>query len=80
MAIGRIFRGNFEMFYQLIGNNGMLFDSTDIIDTFVFRALLGSTEMGMAASAGLYQSVMCFITIMITNYLVRRIDPDYALF
>ncbi len=80
LGIGQIFRGDFGLFYQMIGNNGMLFDATDIIDTFVFRSLTQSNNMAMAAAAGFYQSVMCFITIMITNYIVRRVDKDYALF
>lgn len=80
LAIGQVFRGDFGLFYQLVGNNGLLFDATDIIDTFVFRSLMQSSEVGMAAAAGLYQSVMCFITIMITNYIVKKVQSDYALF
>jgi len=80
LAIGNIFRGDFQMFYQLIGNNGPLFNATDVIDTFTFRSLIQSGEVGMSAAAGLYQSVFCFVTIMITNYIVKRYDNDYSLF
>lgn len=80
LAIGNIFRGDFQMFYQLIGNNGPLFNVTDVIDTFTFRSLIQSGEVGMSAAAGLYQSVFCFVTIMITNYIVKRYDNDYSLF
>lgn len=80
LAIGNIFRGNFQMFWQLVGNNGSLHDTTDVIDTFVFRSLLFSQDHGMAASAGFYQSILCFVTIMAANYLVKKYDPDYALF
>ncbi|MFD2117830.1 ABC transporter permease [Paenibacillus yanchengensis] len=80
LQVGQIFRGDFGLFYQLIGNNGALLAQTDIIDTFVFRSLLHSSEVGMAAAAGLYQSVMCFITIMLVNYIVKRVKSDYALF
>jgi putative aldouronate transport system permease protein len=80
LNIGQIFRGDFGLFYQLVGNNGALFDATDIIDTYVFRSLLQSSETGMAAAAGFYQSVMCFATIMLTNYIVKRVEADYALF
>ncbi len=55
------------MFYQLIGNNGVLIDTTDIIDTLVFRSLLGSQDFGMASAAGLYQSVLCFVVIVVVN-------------
>lgn len=80
LAIGTIFRGDFQMFYQLVGNNGPLFNSTDVIDTFTFRSLIQSGEVGMSAAAGLYQSVFCFITIIFCNHLVKRYDKDYSLF
>lgn len=80
LAVGNIFRGDFQMFYQLVGNNGPLFNATDVIDTFTFRSLIQSGEVGMSAAAGLYQSVFCFITIVFTNFLVKKYDPDYSLF
>lgn len=80
LAVGRIFRGNFGMFYQVTGNNPLLYDSTDVIDTFVFRSLTQMQEFGMAAAVGFYQSILCFVIINITNYLVKRYQSDYALF
>ena len=80
LSIGNIFRGDFGLFYQLVGNNGLLFEKTDIIDTYVFRSLLQTTNVGMAAASGLYQSVMCFVFVMVTNACVKKIQPDYALF
>ena len=80
LGIGRILRGEFDMFYNLIGNNGILMDSTDIIDTLVFRALMGTQDFGMASAAGLYQSVLCFAIIMIVNTVVRKYEKDSALF
>jgi putative aldouronate transport system permease protein len=80
LSIGSIFRGDFGLFYQLIGDNGVLRDQTDIIDTFVYRSLTQTSEIGMASAAGLYQSVLCFALIMLTNYVVKRVQSDYALF
>jgi len=80
LAIGNIFRGDFGMFYNLVGGNGVLFAATDVIDTFVFRSLITTNEIGMSAAAGLYQSILGFITIVTVNYLVRRYDKDRALF
>ncbi len=80
LGIGTIMRGQFDMFYQLIGNNGSLLDATDIIDTLVFRSLMGSQDFGMAASAGAYQSVLCFVIIMVANAIVKHVEKDYALF
>ena len=80
LSIGGILRGNFDMFYQLIGNNGILFNSTDIIDTYVFRSLLNNQDIGMSAAAGLYQSMFGFILIWGVNRIIRKISPEYALF
>ena len=80
LAVGRIFRGDFGMFYQLIGNNGVLLRKTDILDTYIYRSMLGNANLGMTAAAGFYQSVLCFITIMAVNSVVKWIEPDYSLF
>jgi putative aldouronate transport system permease protein len=79
-ALGSIMRGQFELFYQLIGNNGILYNATDIIDTYVFRSLKVNFDIGMATAAGLYQSVFGFILIISVNYMIRKINEDYALF
>lgn len=80
MSVGGIFKGNFDMFYNLIGNNGLLYNHTDVIDTLAMRALISSNDFGMAAAIGLFQSVLCFVTVTIVNKLVRMYDKDYALF
>ncbi|KQN97136.1 MULTISPECIES: ABC transporter permease subunit [unclassified Paenibacillus] len=80
LAVGNIFKGDFGMFYNMVGNNGVLFSSTDVIDTFVFRSLITSNDIGMSAAAGVYQSVLGFTTIMLFNYAVRKYDKDRALF
>ena len=80
LSLGSVFRGNFDMFYNLIGSNGVLYNTTDVIDTFTFRALIQSNDFGMSAAAGLYQSVFCFITIILANLCVKKYDKDYALF
>ena len=79
-AVGRIMRGQFELFYQIIGNNGNLFSTTDIIDTYVFRMLTQSFNPGMGTAAGLYQSVTSFVLILFVNYLVKKAEPEYSLF
>lgn len=80
MSVGGIFRGNFDMFYNLVGNNGLLFNYTDVIDTLTMRALISSNNFGMASAIGLFQSVLCFITVLIANKLVSLYDKDYTLF
>lgn len=80
LSIGGIFKGNFDLFYNLIGTNGLLYSHTDVIDTLTFRALVSSNNHGMAAAIGLFQSVLCFVTVLIANKLVSKIDEDYTLF
>lgn len=79
-AVGGIMKGQFDLFYQLVGRNGNLFDTTDIIDTFVYRSLAVTMNLGLGTAAGLVQSVFGFILVMGTNYAVKRVEPDYALY
>jgi putative aldouronate transport system permease protein len=79
-ALGTIMRGQFELFYQMVGNNGNLFNTTDIIDTYVYRSLMYDFDVGMGTAAGLYQSVFGFVLIVTVNFLVKRKNPEYALF
>ncbi len=80
LSLGNIMKGDFQMFYQIVGNNGLVLDHTDVIDTFVVRSLLQTQEFGMTAAAGLYQSVFSFLIIISVNYLIKKLEPDYALF
>lgn len=80
LSIGNIMKGDFQMFYQVVGNNPMVLDATDVIDTYVVRSLLEMQEFGMSSAAGLYQSFVGFIIIMTVNYIVKKVEPDYALF
>lgn len=80
MSVGGIFRGNFDMFYNLVGNNGLLYNYTDVIDTLTMRTMISNSDFGMSAAMGLFQSVLCFITILIANKLVGLYDKDYTLF
>jgi len=79
-SIGGILKGQFDLFYQLVGNNGLLFSTTDIIDTYVYRSLTTTFDPGLGAAAGVYQSVFGFILILVVNWLVKRRNPDYVLF
>lgn len=80
MSVGRIFYSDFGLFYQVPMNSGMLIDVTNTIDTYVYRGLMGSSNMGMTAAAGLYQSLVGFILVVVANVVVNKVDPDSALF
>jgi putative aldouronate transport system permease protein len=79
-SLGGIMKGQFDLFYQIIGNNGMLYDVTDIIDTYVFRSLTVNFDIGMGTAAGLYQSFFGFVLIMLVNYIIKKTREEYALF
>ena len=80
MSIGRIFYSDFGLFYQVPMNSGMLFSVTQTIDTYVYRGLMEQGNIGMSSAAGVYQSLVGFILVMLANYIVRKKDPENALF
>ena len=80
MAIGTIMKGDFQMFWQVTGNNPMVLEVTDVIDTYVTRSMLNLQEFGMTSAAGLYQSGLSFVLVLIANHAVKKVEPDYALF
>lgn len=80
-SLGGILKGNFGLFYNLVGaNNTALYPTTDIIETYVFRALMTNFNFSMGSAVGLYQSVFGFGVVMTANWLVRKISPDNSLF
>lgn len=80
MSIGKIFNGDFGMIYNLVGSNSMLYKTTDVIDTYVYRMLVESTNIGQSMAVSLWQSVMGLLIVLATNALARRLEPDAALF
>lgn len=80
LAIGKIFYADFGLFYQLPRNSGPLFPVTNVIDTYVYRALKENGNIGMSAAASLYQSLVGFVLVLVSNFIVRKIDKDSALF
>lgn len=80
LDIGQIFRADFGLFYNVTRNVGALYPTTDVMDTYIFRALMDRGNIGMSSAASLIQSIVCFATIMITNAIVRKTSPENALF
>jgi putative aldouronate transport system permease protein len=80
LGIGRIFNADFGLFYFVPRNNPQLYPTTDVIDTFVYRSLVQLGDIGMAAAAGFYQSVVGFVLVVLANWTVRRVNQDYSLF
>lgn len=80
LAIGRIFHADFGLFFFLPRDNPLLYSTTDVIDTFVYRSLVELGEISMAAAAGFYQSFVGFLLVVGANWVVRRFNEDYALY
>ena len=80
LAVGNLFRADFGLFYNIPRNSGALYDVTQVLDTYIYNGLTSTGDFGMTAAAGLYQSVVGFVLLMITNTVARRFDSDSALF
>lgn len=80
LSIGRIFYADFGLFYQVTRNTPEIYTTTDVIDTYVYRTLTALGDVGMASAAGAFQSIIGFVLVLGSNWLVRRTDQDRALF
>lgn len=80
MSVGKIFNGNFGMIYSLVGNNTLLYPTTDIIDTYVYRQLMELGDLGMSSAVALYQSVLGVIMVTVANKITRKLSPESAIF
>jgi putative aldouronate transport system permease protein len=79
-SVGRIMFSDFGLFYQVTQNSGALYETTQTIDTYVYRGLMQLGNIGMSSAAGVYQSFIGFLLVLGANYLVRKINPENALF
>lgn len=80
LSIGRMFYSDFGLFYQVPMNTGLLYNTTNTIDTYVYRGLLETNDVGRASAAGFIQSVLGFLLVLGTNAAVRAVEKEQALF
>lgn len=80
MSIGRIFNSDFGLFYQVPLGQGLLTSTTQTIDTYVYRALLELNNVGMSSAASVFQAIIGFLLVVISNAIVRKVDNENALF
>jgi len=79
LGIGRIFFGDFATIYAIVGDNGTLFPTTDVIDTYVFRSLRTIGDFGTTAAIGLFQSVVGFVFVTAAVLVQRRVDRESSI-
>jgi len=80
LLIGKIFYSDFGLFYQVPMDSGQLFNTTNTIDTYVYRALMKMGDIGMSSAANFYQSLVGFVLVLISNTIVRKFEKESALF
>ena len=80
LNIGKIFYADFGLFYQVPMNSVQLYDVTNVIDTYVYRALMELNNIGMSSAASVFQAVLGFLLVVLSNAFVRVVDNDNALF
>ena len=80
MALGGIFRSDFGLFYQVPQDSGPLIGVTQTIDTYVYRGLMQTNNIGMSSAAGVYQSIVGFVLVVTANFIVRKEDSESSLF
>jgi len=80
LAVGRICYSDFGLFYQIPQNSGLLYDTTQTIDTFVYRGLMELNDIGRSTAGGFLQSILGFICVLTANKVVSKIDAESSLF
>lgn len=80
LSVGKIFYSDFGLFYQVPQNSGALYSTTNTIDTYVYRALISAGGIGRSSAAGVFQSVVGFVLVMLSNWIVRKTNRENALF
>lgn len=80
LAIGKVMRADFGLFYYMPNNSGMLYEVTDVIDTYIYRALRLTGNVGVSAAIGFFQSVVGMLLVITVNKIVAKISPDNTLY
>jgi len=80
LSLGQIFRSDFGLFYQIPRNSGPLFPVTRTLDVYVYQALMKNSDYAMASAASVYQSFVGFALIIIANKIIKKYNPNSALF
>ena len=80
LAVGRIFNGDFDMFYSLPNGSGPLKNVSTTLDVYVYNTMKSGAQLGLASAAAFFQSIVGFVLVLTTNLIVRKVSPDMAMF
>ena len=80
LNIGKIMHADLSLYYNVPLNLGQLYEATDVLDTYVLRALKTLGNVGMSSAAALYQAVVGFILVIISNTIAKKVDPESGMF
>ena len=80
LHVGKIMYADFGLFYNVPLNIGLLYPATDVLDTYVYRALMTLGDIGMSSAAAFYQAVVGFVLVMISNSIAKKVDPESGMF
>lgn len=79
LAADDLVQGSFDLFYVIPRDIGLLYDTTDVLNTYIYRALAdGGYAMGSAV--GLMQSTIGMMLVIFSNWLVKKISPENSMF
>jgi multiple sugar transport system permease protein/putative aldouronate transport system permease protein len=73
-------RSDTGLFYQVTRNTGLLYSTTQVIDSYVLNAISKNSNFGFTAAATFFQSVVGLLLMLFANWMVNRISPENALF
>ena len=79
-SLSAIMSSDFDLFYTITKNDGALYSTTQVLSTYTYNALRSMSNLGMTAAAGLYVSFIGMLLVLLSNYVVKKIDPDSAMF
>ena len=79
LSLGRVFNADFGMFYYMPRNSSLLYSTTDVIDTYVFRTLRVTGDVGMSSAVGLSQSIIGFFVLLLANKLAKHFSDEGGL-
>ncbi len=80
LSVGGIMRSDTGLFYQVTRNSGVLYSTTQVIDSYVLNAIFKNSNFGFTAATSFFQSIVGLLMMLFANGMVRKIAPENALF